>query len=378
MRYMCSHCKQTSVDGNLWCQDIECPAGSLPPLMHYGDYLGNIQVLRVMRVLRTAVIYEAQREAPKAPERLYLKIANVGDEKYLENEALSLAALQRANSPYLPRLVPHGAENAEPFGRIVFRGSLRTFYLMAFVPGDMLADYLLDNPEPWHKNIGYLMLGLARAVMTIHAAGKLHLNLNPENVLVWMNSANVPQPLLLDMGAGVPQGRLTPQQLRDLTPNFMTAYMPPELVRGQDVGVQADVYGLGVIMYEMLGGHPAFAYRLRRRKDIQDKIVNTKIPDLKRPDLPTFVLPQGKQESVANIAETAVQRDPGKRYQQVAEMHGELLAVYREIPEKRRRTALSGWQVATLVLGLVAVVLFVVVMFVIALTTDPTTAMIVF
>ena len=83
MRHICSHCRLTSPDGNLWCQEVDCPAGSLPLLFKYGDFLGNLKILELMRVLKTATIYKVERGIDKDHEVLILKVANPG----AENEA---------------------------------------------------------------------------------------------------------------------------------------------------------------------------------------------------------------------------------------------------------------------------------------------------
>jgi hypothetical protein len=83
MKRICPLCERISQDGNLWCQERDCPAETSPIIMGYGDFLGDIQVVRLLYVLRTAVIYQAQR----GEERVLLKVANNGCEEQLKREA---------------------------------------------------------------------------------------------------------------------------------------------------------------------------------------------------------------------------------------------------------------------------------------------------
>ncbi len=57
----CERCKRLTMDGNLWCQDKDCPAEQGYPVLGYGDYLGDLKVTKLITVWRTAVLYEAQR-----------------------------------------------------------------------------------------------------------------------------------------------------------------------------------------------------------------------------------------------------------------------------------------------------------------------------
>src|SRR5258706_1929603 len=79
--------------------------------------------------------------------------------------------------------------------------------LFEHVKRDVLSHFLLNNPEPWHQHVGWFIKTLAEAVHYLHnlalregEAGYLHLNLNPDNIMVRLNKAGVPQPLIIDIG----------------------------------------------------------------------------------------------------------------------------------------------------------------------------------
>src|SRR5690606_14454225 len=136
MRHICSRCKLTSADGNLWCQEIDCPAGTLPALLRYGDYLGNLKIIQLKRVLRNTTIYKAERSIDdKRVETFFLKVANPGaeNEQYLCEEAAALQRLcdGKAVHPALPVWRHHGATNGQdPFGIVSLRDQTRFYYLM--------------------------------------------------------------------------------------------------------------------------------------------------------------------------------------------------------------------------------------------------------
>ena len=362
MKHVCTHCQQTSEDGNLWCQEIDCPAGKLPALLNYGDFLGDIQVVRLLRVLRAAAIYEARR----GKTRCLLKLAHVGDEAYIEREARVLLALQSRRNPFLPQLLPHGAQNTQdPFGQIVFRGQPRAYSLLAYSGGDFLADYLLQNPEPWHRHVGWIILGVASALSDLHAvrledgAGRLHLALTPDIVLV---SGENPRPLLLDLGlVEKPGGRFSVSDQALLGRYLMPSYTPPELLRGGELTPAADVYGLGLLAYEMLTGGPAYPYRLRDRKDVREQVLTSPLPALGRADLKA-VKPPNDADSLVDLVRQAVKHSPTERQSSPAVLYNWLLKVYglppQKVPWYRRESLWTATRVAA-VSVLVGVILLV-------------------
>lgn len=356
MRHICSHCRQTSPDGNLWCQDVDCPAGSLPKLFNYGDYLGNIKILEVQRVLPTTAIYKAEREQNKEIEHLLLKVANPGEEnvRYLKEEANVLRSLtpEKAKSPQgvFPRWKRHGAVNSQDaFGIATFREQTRYYYLMERVEGDFLSDVLLDNPQPWHEHIGWFMIALADAVGTIQrVTGALHLNLNPDVILVKRNYAGIPQPILLDLGLLQPIESMVPaSETEKLRQHLQAAYTPRELVRGGNQLTPAvDVYELGLILFEMLAGHSAYPYALRRTEDVYSDIESTNPVVPRRLDLPGLPRKNTSQmtdeiDTLLGIVERSVRADHTKRYKNVAEFTNALGAIYGKIPQGKEPFSFS-------------------------------------
>jgi predicted ATPase len=99
-----------------------------------------------------------------------------------------------------------------------------------------------------------LALGMSRAVHAVHEAGMLHLDINPSNVL--LNSENR-QLRLADLSAGIRLDRSSSPQ-----PRFRgtPAYASPEQTQrtGRSIDFRADLYSLGVTLFELLTGHLPF------------------------------------------------------------------------------------------------------------------------
>jgi len=369
MTQICTRCKRTSETGNLWCEEIDCPAGTLAPLMHYGDHLGNLLITRLVRNLRTAAIYECQRD--KKP--LLIKVSHPGFENYLDTEAEVLFRAQAIKNPALPVWVPHDTESRPAtFGIASTHGQLYHFILLEHARGDILADSLLNNPEPWHKDAGWFVLSLCHALVDLRANSQngLHMNLSPESIMVVPNKSGVMQPLLLDFGFQMPTGtRPSTDVLRCLVP----AYTPPELLRNEPVTEASDVYEVGLIYYEMLAGRPAFNLDFRRDADVRSAIRDRrKAFSPNRGDLPGAVSiapptqnapPKTLPPKVADIVSAATDPVANKRFSELRAMITALLVVYGPVPNKQR---ISPKQMSIIGISLFVVVIVVIVMLLLA------------
>ncbi len=128
------------------------------------------------------------------------------------------------------------------------------YLAMEYVPNGSLAAKLAGQPHPIPQALR-LVEQLAEVVGFLHRQGAVHGNLKPSNVL--LAADGIPRVVDLLPAGGLFQG---PPPADDADPAGL-GYLAPELVRDPSAELRphTDVYGLGLILYELLTGRPPFA-----------------------------------------------------------------------------------------------------------------------
>lgn len=137
------------------------------------------------------------------------------------------------------------------------RDSGRFFTVQEFLRGETLESYLQNLPEHRVSAVEAfaLMMPVIDAVACAHESGVVHRDLKPENIFM-VEGEGRPVAKVLDFGtAQLSDARLTGSTDIMGTP----AYMSPEsFMNARNVDARTDVWALGVILYEMVAGHPPF------------------------------------------------------------------------------------------------------------------------
>src|SRR5688500_5519904 len=188
---------------------------------------------------------------------------------------------------------------------------------MQFVDGGTLADRLRAGPVPPRQAAEWVE-DIARGVHAAHRRGVVHRDLKPANVL--MTADGVPK--ITDFGIA---RRLDDPADRTRTGMVIgtPAYMSPEQAEGRKgVGPPADVWAVGVILYELLTGRRPFdgesSFDLLRR--VTSEVAPR--PSRVRPGIPS---------RLEDICLKCLEKDPAHRYP-TAEALADDLARYRAGP----------------------------------------------
>jgi hypothetical protein len=359
----CERCKRLTMDGNLWCQDKDCPAEQGYPVFAYGDYLGDLKITKLITVWRAAALYEAQR----GKQAVWLKVAHSSPEceDRLKREASflkSIGAVAQKRSilqslwpdPYpthLKLMPPYPTPSKRPHGEISVRGEPRVFSVFEPGRGSLLSDRLLETPQVWHYEAAWLTVTLAQALRPLVAHNLAHLSLTPNMVMVDVDPENHWHPTLLDFG-WLWDGSSDGSYAAEIIPRCAPAYAAPELLagRGSPLGPAADTYSLGLILYEMLAGHPAYEPYLKRDDQVRRVVAQNPSP-------PTIDRPELEQSGVVKIVEKAIA--PNDRYASVQHMAKAITAVYGSPPESRPLPIKTKLLIGTAAITLLVILVFV-------------------
>jgi tRNA A-37 threonylcarbamoyl transferase component Bud32 len=159
-----------------------------------------------------------------------------------------------------------------------------------------------------------LLLPVIDAVAEAHAHGVVHRDIKPENVFL-ARSARGPVPKLLDFGISkvrAPDLQATEVGMMMGTP----AYMAPEQVQGaRDADARSDVWGLGVMMFELIAGRMPF--------DAPDPA--TLFIAIATKDAPTLLDVKAEVvPAISRVVERCLRRRPDERYPSAAELGRDL------------------------------------------------------
>ncbi len=174
------------------------------------------------------------------------------------------------------------------------------YMMMEFVDGQDLHTLHQGGQVDLAKAVD-LMLQVARGLQEAHGQGVLHRDLKPENVMV--NTKG--QAILMDFGIARlldADTRLTQTGMSIGTPQYMA---PEQLLGERQITAAADVYALGVMLYELLVGEQPF--RANTPAAAMIKAINDPLP-LPRASNPAI------PEALENVMLRACAKDPGQRY----------------------------------------------------------------
>jgi tetratricopeptide (TPR) repeat protein len=173
----------------------------------------------------------------------------------------------------------------------------RMFLVMALYEGPTLKQRIAEGPMPIEEALD-VATQVAEGLAKAHAAGVVHRDIKPGNLILTEDAVKI-----VDFGLAKFADSL---HLTTAGTSLGTAaYMSPEQVRGEEVGPAGDVWAVGVILYEMLAGHPPF--RGGYAEAIAHAIRHDAPASLRanRPDVP---------EDVEQVVFRALHKQPTVRY----------------------------------------------------------------
>ncbi|MGK0219990.1 MAG: serine/threonine protein kinase/WD40 repeat protein [Planctomycetota bacterium] len=345
--------------------------------------IGRYRIIRECGHGGMGVVYEAEQESPS--RRVALKVIRTG--------ALSPEILRRFQheADALGRLQHPGIAQIFEAGSFEVGDGGQPFLAMEFVDGQDLLEYAAAQDLDMNARLALFTL-VCEAVHYAHQKGVIHRDLKPDNILVASPSqaiqassaTRVPtptgsladrigQPKILDFGIARiadPDAQLTSMlthagQLVG-TPQYMS---PEQASQGtREIDARSDVYTLGVVLFQLLVGHPPY--------DLSGCSISESINLIRNVDSPPIrSAGAGFKGDIDTIVAKCLEKEPDGRYSSAAELaedirrHLQNEPIAARPPSRwyllkkftRRNQGLVGGALATfaaLVIGLIASTIF--------------------
>src|SRR5215471_926652 len=293
------------------------PWSMQPPIVHLAPgtvIAGKFRVLRLLGVGGMGVVYEIEHELTK--HRRALKLLHSQFCAYPAAVARFLreaSAAGRIGNAHIVETFDAGQlDSGEPY------------IVMEQLEGETLADRIGRESE---LSVGEIADIVAQSCVGIHAAherGIVHRDLKPENIFLEQRDGK-PFIRILDFGVSKFDEALTGGL--GLTGEGLALgtpfYMPPEQIRGEkNLDARADVYALGVILYEAVTGRRPYEAETLPHLAVLIHEGNAATVESLRPDLPS---------AFTEIVHRAMASDPAARFQSAREL-GEKLAPFVRDP----------------------------------------------
>ena len=201
----------------------------------------------------------------------------------------------------------------------------RLFIVMEYIDGSTLRDRLAGDPLPIRHAVE-IAEQIASALAAAHAAGVIHRDVKPENVMLRPDGLVK----VLDFGLA----KLDPAVAFNGAQSTRTAlsthgdivmgtsiYMSPEQARGEPLDARTDIFSLGAVLYEMVTGRQAFVGN--STAVVYDGILN-------RMPLPAMNLNPQVRPGLQDIINKALEKSRDLRYQFASELRTDLIRFGRD------------------------------------------------
>jgi len=279
-----------------------------PEITAVPERIGEYRILREIGRGGMGIVYEAEQES--LGRRVALKLLP-------ESATLDPLKLERFGREAHAAARLHHTNIVPVFG--VGRQDGMHFYVMQYIEGQPLD---LCRPATqlshWTANVG---VQVAQALQYAHTQDTLHRDIKPANLLMDLQGTV----WITDFGLA----KLTDQENLTGTGDVVGTlrYMAPELFEGK-ADARSDIYALGMTLYELLTGRPAYAETDRRRLIWLVTQVAPPRPRKLAPEIP---------RDLETIVLKSIARDPAHRYQTAQELALDLQCFLEDRPIRARR-----------------------------------------
>ena len=240
--------------------------------------------------------------------------------KYLGDETAQLRFLREARAAASLRhpniaSVFHLGRSAEGY-----------FYAMEFVEGETLQNLIKGSGRLEVKLALDIATQVAAGLAAVHKKGLVHRDIKPSNIMVSLEEEGAVSTKIIDLGLAKTVCEAGSQTVVSIPGGFAGTpeFASPEQFAGVDVDIRSDLYSLGVVLWQMVTGHAPF-----RSSPAELMYQHQHAP------LPLEEL-EGVPQPVVVLLEVLLEKDPGQRFQNPAELLKVMPTITGAIDSRRR------------------------------------------
>jgi serine/threonine protein kinase/tetratricopeptide (TPR) repeat protein len=309
-----------------------------------GDHLGPYDIVELVGAGAMGDVYRARDS--KLGRDVAIKVlpplfsTDADRLARFDREARTLASL---NHPHI--LTVHDIEHVDG----------HPYLVTEFVDGGTLKTWALSDTRTWRQSVE-LLVGVADGLAVAHAAGIVHRDVKPDNILISKHGyATLADFGLARLFEADDRAAMPPAATVRTQPGLIVgtiAYMSPEQAAGRPADARSDIFSFGVVLYEVLSGRQPFA-------GASDLEVLQRVQHQ-----PAEPLSEEIPSALRMVVEKALEKDPAERYQSMRDMVVDLRRLARQTAETpapvatRSRRGVALAVAALLIIAMVAVALW--------------------
>lgn len=184
------------------------------------------------------------------------------------------------------------------------------YLIMEYIEGPTLKEYLCKEGKLSADEAVEMTLQILKGIAHAHHHRIIHRDIKPQNILMTKNGTLK----ILDFGIA----RALSETALTETNHVMGSvqYLSPEQAKGQSTDESSDIYSIGIVLYELLTGHPPF--NGETPVSVAIKHIQEELPSIRkeRPSIP---------QSIENVIMKATRKEKSLRYRDTNEMYYDLL-----------------------------------------------------